>query len=70
MWSVHKKPRVALLSSGDELLDVNAPLEAGKIRDSNSYTLASAIEDEGADVYASAWQRIRAKPSPPSSTAP
>jgi molybdopterin molybdotransferase len=48
--SVHQKPRVALLSSGDELLTVDAPLEPGKIRDSNSYTLASAIENAGADV--------------------
>ncbi len=34
--TVHYKPRVALLSSGDELLDPDAPLEKGKIRDSNS----------------------------------
>ncbi len=47
---VHKKPRVALLSSGDELLGVDAPLEAGKIRDSNSYTLAAAIEAAGAQA--------------------
>jgi molybdopterin molybdotransferase len=47
---VYKKPRVALLSSGDELLDVNAPLEAGKIRDSNSYTLASLLEDANTEV--------------------
>lgn len=44
---VHKKPRVALFSSGDELVDVNAPLEEGKIRDSNSYMLAALIEDAG-----------------------
>jgi molybdopterin molybdotransferase len=48
--TVHKKPRVALLSSGDELLEVDAPLEPGKIRDSNSYTLAAAIERAGAEV--------------------
>ncbi len=48
--AVYKKPRVALLSSGDELLDVNAPLEEGKIRDSNSYTLASLLENAGAEV--------------------
>jgi molybdopterin molybdotransferase len=48
--TVHKKPRVALLSSGDELLTVDAPLEPGKIRDSNSYTLAAAIENAGAEV--------------------
>lgn len=48
--TVHKKARVALLSSGDELLEVDAPLEPGKIRDSNSYALAAAIVNAGADV--------------------
>ena len=47
---VHRKPRVALFSSGDELLEVEAPLVEGKIRDSNSYTLAALIEESGADV--------------------
>jgi molybdopterin molybdotransferase len=47
---VYKIPRVALLSSGDELLEVNAPLESGKIRDSNSYMLAVLIESAGAQV--------------------
>jgi len=48
--TVHKKARVALLSSGDELLDVSAPLEPGKIRDSNSYALAAAVSNLGVDV--------------------
>ncbi|MBI3176315.1 MAG: molybdopterin molybdotransferase MoeA [Chloroflexi bacterium] len=47
---VYRRPRVALLSSGDELLAVDAPLESGKIRDSNSYTLAALIESAGAEV--------------------
>ena len=47
---VYKKPRVALLSSGDELLAVSAPLEEGKIRDSNSYTITALIESTGAEV--------------------
>jgi len=47
---VYQKPRIALFSSGDELLEVDAPLEAGKIRDSNSYMLAALIEGTGADV--------------------
>ncbi len=46
----HRKPRVALFSSGDELLDVDAPLTPGKIRDSNSYMLAGLIESTGAEV--------------------
>ena len=47
---VYKRPLVALLSSGDELLEAGAPLESGKIRDSNSYMLASLIESTGAEV--------------------
>jgi molybdopterin molybdotransferase len=47
---VYRKPRVALFSSGDELLEVDAPLEAGKIRDSNSYTLAALTAESGAEV--------------------
>jgi molybdopterin molybdotransferase len=47
---VYKKPRVALFSSGDELLPVEAPLEPGKIHDSNSYMLAALIESADAEV--------------------
>jgi molybdopterin molybdotransferase len=47
---VYRKPRIALFSSGDELLPVDAPLEEGKIRDSNTYTLAALIEGAGAEV--------------------
>ena len=47
---VYKKPRVALLSSGDELLEAGAPLETGKIRDSNSSMLAALVDSAKADV--------------------
>ncbi len=47
---VSKRPRVALLSSGDELLEAGAPLEPGKIHDSNSFTLAALVESSGAEV--------------------
>ena len=46
--SVIRKPKVVILSSGDELVDVYQPLEAGKIRDTNSYTLAGLIRGAGA----------------------
>jgi molybdopterin molybdotransferase len=39
-----------LLSSGDELLDVDMPLTAGKIHDSNSYAIAALIQNSEADV--------------------
>jgi molybdopterin molybdotransferase len=47
---VYARPRVALLSSGDELIPVEAPLRPGKIRDSNTYTLAALIDGAGAEV--------------------
>jgi molybdopterin molybdotransferase len=47
---VFEIPRVALLSSGDELLPVDVPLVDGKIHDSNSYALAAQIEEAGAQV--------------------
>jgi molybdopterin molybdotransferase len=47
---VYQRPRIALLSSGDELIDIDAPLEEGKIRESNSYMIAALIENTGADV--------------------
>jgi molybdopterin molybdotransferase len=47
---VYRRPRVALFSSGDELLSVDAPLEEGKIRDSNSYTLAAQAEEAGGEI--------------------
>ena len=48
--SVYRKARVALFSSGDELLPVDMPLEPGKIRDANSYSLAAALVEGGAEV--------------------
>jgi molybdopterin molybdotransferase len=47
---VFRKPRVALFSSGDELLPPEGPLQDGKIRDSNSYTLAALTEEAGTEV--------------------
>ena len=50
--AVHKKPRVALFSSGDELIDIGAPLTAGKIHDSNSYVMKALLQNAGVDVMA------------------
>jgi molybdopterin molybdotransferase len=47
---VYRKPRVALFSSGDELLDATQPLAPGKIYDSNSHMLADMIETAGAEA--------------------
>lgn len=49
---VFRRPRVALLSSGDELVAVDRALKPGKIRDSNSYILKSLISEAGCAVLA------------------
>jgi len=50
--AVYRRPRAALLSSGDELLTVDQPLVPGKIRDTNSYTLSALIDESGCEVLA------------------
>ncbi len=45
--TVKRRPRVAILSSGDELIDIDEPLTPGKIRDVNSYTLYGLITING-----------------------
>jgi molybdopterin molybdotransferase len=44
---VIRQPRVVILSSGDELVEIDAPLTPGKIRNSNSYMLAGLVENYG-----------------------
>jgi molybdopterin molybdotransferase len=46
--TVVRRPRVGLLATGDELVAVDEPLSAGKIRNSNSYVQASQISLLGA----------------------
>jgi molybdopterin molybdotransferase len=46
---VVRRPVVAVLATGDELLDAGEPLEPGKIRSSNSYTLSSQVRACGAE---------------------
>lgn len=47
--SVIRRPKVAILATGDELLDVDHPLQPGKIRNSNGYTQAAQILALGAE---------------------
>jgi len=41
--SVYQRPRVAILSTGDELVDLDGELTAGKIVSSNTYSLAALV---------------------------
>lgn len=41
--AVVRRPRVAILATGDELVDVSDPLSPGKIRNSNSYAQAAQV---------------------------
>lgn len=45
--AVASRVRVAVLSTGNELVPLGAPLTAGKIHNSNSYTLAALIQEAG-----------------------
>jgi molybdopterin molybdotransferase len=45
---VFKRPRVAIISTGDEVVPVTEAPGPGKIRDINSYTLAGLVSEAGA----------------------
>jgi molybdopterin molybdotransferase len=47
---VFRRPRVVMLSTGDELTPIEVPLSPGKIHDSNAYTLAASIEKDGGEA--------------------
>ncbi|ELC8418322.1 molybdopterin molybdenumtransferase MoeA [Clostridium perfringens] len=47
---VYKKPRVSIISTGDEVCDINSTLKPGKIYDSNLYSLSGRIEELGYNV--------------------
>lgn len=49
MVPVYRKPRVAVLSTGDELVELGEAAGAGKIVNSNSHALAAAIVEAGGE---------------------
>jgi len=49
--AVRARPRVAIVSGGDELVTPGEPLGPGQIYDSNSYAMAAQIASWGGDPY-------------------
>ena len=47
--AAHPRPRVGVLSTGDELADTAGPLRRGQIRDTNRRALLSLVADAGFD---------------------
>lgn len=48
---VIRRARVAIVGTGDEVIDLDQPLKPGKIRDTNSYLLEAAVHTAGAEAY-------------------
>jgi molybdopterin molybdotransferase len=48
--NVHRRPRVSILSTGDEVVMPQLALTGGKIRDSNSFVLGAMVRAWGAEV--------------------
>lgn len=47
---VYRRPRVVILSTGNELVEPDRPLKPGQIVDSNQYALAAAVAALGAEI--------------------
>jgi molybdopterin molybdotransferase len=45
---VYRQPRVAIISSGDEVVPPEADIDPGQVRDINSYTLSALVKGAGA----------------------
>ncbi|MCB0827382.1 MAG: molybdopterin molybdotransferase MoeA [Solirubrobacterales bacterium] len=61
--SCHRRPRVAVLSSGDELIGPDEPMRPGAVRNSNAFTLSALSRESGAEVVS-----VRVVPDLPAAT--
>jgi molybdopterin molybdotransferase len=47
--TVHKRPRVAILTTGDELAEPGSPIAPNQIYNSNAYSLAAQVSEAGGE---------------------
>jgi molybdopterin molybdotransferase len=47
---VYRRPIVAVLATGDEVVEPDAPREAGGVRDSNRYAIMAAVREAGCEA--------------------
>src|SRR5262249_60538306 len=64
MVRVARRARVAIIATGDELVDVGEPLGPGQIVNSNAYTLAAAVEEAGGQPPLMGIVRDQTEPLP------
>lgn len=62
---VHRRPVVGVMSTGDELVEPDAPLGPGQIRDSNRFSLMAALREAGAEavdlgIAPDSWEALTA----------
>ncbi len=54
--SVYAKTKVLLITTGNELVDINEPLQEGSIYNTNLYTLKCRLKELGCNVHALIWK--------------
>jgi molybdopterin molybdotransferase len=48
---VYRRPRISIISTGDELVTIGSRPKPGEIRDVNSYTLSVMLEQAGCEIH-------------------
>jgi molybdopterin molybdotransferase len=48
--AVYRRPKISVLATGDELVDINLPPGPNEIRNSNSYSLAAQVYEAGGEA--------------------
>lgn len=59
---IYKRPKIGISATGDELIEIGEELSDGKIRNSNSYTIAVGVEKLGGEIL---FWKVKMKPGSP-----